>query len=263
VKIESSVECFVQDSFCRAAVIVVRCFFRAFCEIRMHKFGSGLPEGGFILASNHVSHFDPPIIGSHVRPYINWMAMEELFQNRASAAVMQCLRAFPVKREQNDLLAVRVAIKRLTDGRVVGVFPEGGIRAGKESVLEGALFWPGVAALSAITGRPIVPCVIFGADRLYRPRGWSVFRRVPVWIGLGQTIYPNSVEPAANQRADLQQKLGSAFVQLGQQMQSFYRLAPDDLPTSPQARKRPDYQPKTRKRPCAERAAPSKVKRPQ
>ncbi len=233
----------LQDSFCRAAVLGVRRFFGAFCEIRLHEFGAGQPEGSFILASNHISHFDPPVIGSHVRPYINWMAMEELFQNRASAGLMRGLRAFPVKREGNDLLALRVAIKRLREGRVVGVFPEGGIRAGKGSVLEGAAFWPGVAALSAITGRPIVPCVILGTDRLYCPRDWSVFRRVPVWIGFGQAIFPDSVQLAADQRADLQQKLAAAFVQLGQQMQAFYRLTPADLPRTPQARKRPDHTP--------------------
>ena len=70
--------------------------------------------------------------------------MEELFRNRASAILMDWLCAFKVRRDGTDRTGIRTAVKRLQEGRVVGVFPEGGIRAGKGSVLEGAPMWPGV-----------------------------------------------------------------------------------------------------------------------
>src|SRR5206468_11681657 len=110
-----------------------------------------------ILASNHISHFDPPFLGSRFCRYVDWMAMEELFRNRASAVLMKWLCAFSVRRDGTDRTGIRTAVKRLKEGRVVGVFAEGGIRAGKESVLEGARMWPGVSALCVLSGKPIVP----------------------------------------------------------------------------------------------------------
>jgi 1-acyl-sn-glycerol-3-phosphate acyltransferase len=230
------------DCFCWLAAREVQLFLACFCRVRRHDFGAEPVKGSFILASNHISHFDPPALGAYYHRYIDWMAMEELFRNPASALLMRSLQAFPVKRERNDLLAMRAAIKKLQQGRVVGVFPEGGIRAGAGSVLEGAPFWPGVAALSALSGRPIVPGVILGSDRLYRPGNWSIFRRVPIWMGFGQPIYPAAAEPMPERRTDLQRRLALAFMDLRKLMQTFYCLEPADLPATPQARKRPDQQ---------------------
>ncbi len=62
--------------------------------------------------------------------------MEELFFHRASAVLMDWLCAFKVRRDGSDRTGIRTALRRLEKGRVVGVFPEGGIRAGDGSVLE-------------------------------------------------------------------------------------------------------------------------------
>ena len=83
--------------------------------------------------------------------------MEELFLNRGSAVLMDWLCAFKVRRDGTDRTGIRTALRRLEEGRVVGVFPEGGIRAGKGSVLNGAPMWPGVSALCVLSGKPIVP----------------------------------------------------------------------------------------------------------
>ena len=55
-------------------------------------------------------------------------------------------------------------VTRLKRGRVVGIFPEGGIRDGAHSVLEGAPLKPGIAALAQISGAPVVPCVLIGSE---------------------------------------------------------------------------------------------------
>jgi 1-acyl-sn-glycerol-3-phosphate acyltransferase len=203
-----------------------------------------LPTGtGYILASNHISHFDPPFLGSRFRRYVDWMAMEELFRNRASAVLMESLCAFKVRRDGTDRTGIRTAVKRLAEGRVVGVFPEGGIRAGKGSVLEGAPMWPGVGALSVLSGKPIVPGVILGSDRLYDRRNWFRFRRVPVWIGIGEKISPRTDLPKRDARDLIQKSLSEAFISLKERLVLEFGLAETDLPTSPQARKREDYLP--------------------
>jgi 1-acyl-sn-glycerol-3-phosphate acyltransferase len=222
---------------------LVRGGFFLVCRTKIVYFGK-LPTGtGYILASNHISHFDPPFLGSRFRRYVDWMAMEELFRNRASAVLMESLCAFKVRRDGNDRTGIRTAVKRLGEGRVVGVFPEGGIRAGKGSVLEGAPMWPGVSALSVLSGKPIVPGVILGSDRLYARRNWFRFRRVPVWIGIGEKISPRTDLPKRDARDLIQKSLSEAFISLKERLVLEFGLAETDLPTSPQARKREDYLP--------------------
>jgi 1-acyl-sn-glycerol-3-phosphate acyltransferase len=222
---------------------LVRGGFFLVCRTKIVYFGK-LPTGtGYILASNHISHFDPPFLGSRFRRYVDWMAMEELFRSRASAMLMEALCAFKVRRDGTDRTGIRTAVKRLAEGRVVGVFPEGGIRAGKGSVLEGARMWPGVSALSVLSGKPIVPGVILGSDRLYDRRNWFRFRRVPVWIGIGEKISPRTDLPKRDARDLIQKSLSEAFVSLKERLVLEFGLAATDLPTSPQARKREDYLP--------------------
>ncbi len=234
---------FAQRLFSHLSRWLVRGIFFLVCRTRIVYFGN-LPTGtGYILASNHISHFDPPFLGSRFRRYVDWMAMEELFRNRASAVLMESLCAFKVRRDGNDRTGIRTAVKRLADGRVVGVFPEGGIRAGKGSVLEGAPMWPGASALSVLSGKPVVPGVILGTDRLYDRRNWFRFRRVPVWIGFGEKISPRSDLPKRDARDLVQKSLSEAFVSLKERLVIEFGLAEKDLPTTPQARKREDYLP--------------------
>jgi 1-acyl-sn-glycerol-3-phosphate acyltransferase len=234
---------FAQRLFSHLSRWLVRGIFFLVCRTRIVYFGN-LPTGtGYILASNHISHFDPPFLGSRFRRYVDWMAMEELFRNRASAVLMESLCAFKVRRDGNDRTGIRTAVKRLADGRVVGVFPEGGIRAGKGSVLEGAPMWPGASALSVLSGKPVVPGVILGTDRLYDRRNWFRFRRVPVWIGFGEKISPRSDLPKRDARDLMQKSLSEAFVSLKERLVIEFGLAEKDLPTTPQARKREDYLP--------------------
>src|SRR5260370_26508195 len=94
--------------------------------------------GGFLLASNHGSHFDPLIISSVVRRKIDWMAMAEFFPVPLIGLFLRSVDAFPAARDRADRKTIRTAIERLTNGRIVGVFPEGGIRDGASSLLQGS-----------------------------------------------------------------------------------------------------------------------------
>jgi 1-acyl-sn-glycerol-3-phosphate acyltransferase len=222
---------------------LVRILSFPFCRVHLTSFSTWRPRGGFILATNHISHFDPPIIGAWYARYVDWMAMEELFRSRLSAALMHGLCAFPVQRDGRDRRAIREALARLEIGRTVGVFPEGGIRAGEQSILEGAPMWPGVCALSVHSGKPIVPCVILGTDRLYHPVNWLPYRRVPIWIGVGEPLFPEETKGVVDAREALQKQLSRTFMNLKDRLREHYHLRPCDLPTTPQARKREDYLP--------------------
>jgi len=188
------------------------------------------------------------MLGSWFPRYIDWMAMEELYSNRWSAWLMRSLCAFPVKRFGGDFGSIRAALGRLKIGRVVGIFPEGGIRAGAGSILEGAPPWVGFAGLSILSNRPVVPCVIVGTDRLYRPNNWLPFRRVPIWMGFGEPIKPRTDLPREQAQALLVEQLQRSLIALKEEVVHHFGLRPSDLPQTPQHRKRENFIPENRKR---------------
>jgi len=202
--------------------------------------------GGFLLASNHISHFDPPIISSVARRKIDWMAMAEFFPVPGLGHFLRAVDAFPAARDRADRKTIRSAIKRLKDGRIVGVFPEGGIRDGACSLLEGAPLRAGASTLAHMAGVPIVPCVILGSDRLYGKRNWMPLRRTPVWIAFGQAIshFPELEKSVA--RARIEQELTDAFQRLYAELRKKFQLTRDDLPHPPRERMR--RQPKNPRR---------------
>src|SRR5438477_12940907 len=89
--------------------------------------------GGFLLAANHISHFDPPIISSVVNRKIDWMAMAEFYPVPVLGSFLRAVDAFPADRYRANRTTIRTALERLRDGRIVGIFPEGGIRDGAGS----------------------------------------------------------------------------------------------------------------------------------
>ena len=174
--------------------------------------------------------------------------MEELYSKRWSAWLMDSLSAFPVKRSAGDFASLRAAMARLKIGRVVGIFPEGGIRAGSSSILEGAPVWPGYAGLSILSGKPVVPCVIIGTDRLYRRNNWLPLRRVPIWMGFGEPIQPRTDIPREQAQAVLADNVERSLIALKDELVEHFGLGPNDLPQTPQYRKRENVIPKNRRR---------------
>jgi hypothetical protein len=133
-------------------------------------------------------------------------------------------------------LIEKLFAQRSNDGRIVGVFPEGGIRDGARSLLEGAPLRAGASSLAHIAGVPIVPCVILGSDRLYAKRSWLPLRRTPVWIGFGRAIshFPELEKSVA--RARIEQELTNAFQRLYAELRKKFQLTADDLPHPPRER---------------------------
>jgi len=196
------------------------------------------PNGPAILAPNHISHFDPPLIGITANRQVDWMAMEELFQNPLLAGLLRWIGSFPVGRGKMDYTAVRTAIDRLKRGRMVGVFPEGGLRTGPQSVLEGAPLKPGVAALAQMTQAPVIPCAVIGTDALYNPRRWLPVGRSSVWIVFGQPLPP---PPATGDKAAARDAFEKT---LGEKIRALYastvqteNIPAECLPQTPQKRK--------------------------
>jgi len=210
--------------------------------VRLHVWrqpGAVEPPGAAVLVANHISHFDPVLISiSFARP-IDWMTTEEFYAHPLGGAWLRALNTFPVDRSRPDQRALRRGVERLRAGRIVGMFPEGGIRAGPESILGGAPGRSGASALARLTKSPVIPCVIFGSDRLYASRSWNPLPpRLPVWMGIAPSFtFSNEEESLANDR------LISALRELGGATVAHFGLTADDLPATPQHRKGRDAAP--------------------
>jgi 1-acyl-sn-glycerol-3-phosphate acyltransferase len=230
----------------RAASLLAKMFFGYSARIYVIDRAHMNRAGGFLLASNHISHFDPVIISSAVRRKIDWMAMAEFFPIPGLGHFLRAVDAFPAERERADRNTIRTAIERLRNDRIVGVFPEGGIRDGAQSLLEGAPLRAGASTLAHMAGVPIVPCVILGSDRLYAKRNWLPLRRTPVWIAFGRAIshFPDLERSVARER--IEQELTGAFQRLYADLRRKFQLTRDDLPHPPRERMR--SQPKNPRR---------------
>jgi 1-acyl-sn-glycerol-3-phosphate acyltransferase len=220
----------------RAGRLLVKLLFGCVARTRVLRRENANRAGGFLLAANHISHFDPFLISLAVRRKIDWMTMAEFFRSPMLGFLLRAIDAFPAERDRADLKTIRTAIQRLKSGRVVGLFPEGGIRDGTRSLLEGAPLRPGASALAQIAGVPVLPCVILGSDRLYSKTQWLPFRRTPIWIAFGNPIshFPELQKSEARER--IESDLAAAFRNLYAELREKFRLTSDDLPHPPRER---------------------------
>ncbi len=216
---------------------LVQILFSPFLRIEAVGTERGRVPGPCLLAANHLSHFDPPLFTIvHPRP-IDWIAMTELFQSPWMARYFRAVDCIEVDRFGADTHAVREAVKRLRAGRVVGVFPEGGIRAGRGSVLEGASFKGGVGLLAQMTGATVLPAVILGSDRCYAPATWRRWRATRIRLLYGEPLVVDRGQSKKAVREAVDTALGAAFVRLYAEAIEQFDLKADDFPHTPQARK--------------------------
>ncbi|MDF2681393.1 MAG: 1-acyl-sn-glycerol-3-phosphate acyltransferase [Brevibacillus sp.] len=122
-------------------------------------------EGPVILCANHISLWDPPLLGSGIERMVNFMAKEELFRIPVIGFLITKFGAFPVKRGAGDRAAIRTTLKLLEEGKIFGIFPEG-TRSKNGEVGEGM---PGVAMFALKSQAQVIPVAIIGPYRMFRP----------------------------------------------------------------------------------------------
>lgn len=208
----------------------LRGFFSCFCRLETHGAGQ-VPTGPWILACNHLSHFDPPLIAGAFRQPLDFLAMRELFQPAWFGFLLRAIGVIPVGRRQADTAALKAALGRLEKGRIVCVFPEGGLRAGDTSVLGGAELTEGVALLAARAQVAVRPAVIVGSDQLYVRQNW--IRRPRVVVAVGEPISPPVKKES---RSGWVKRLGEEMRQVYAEARRRHRLAGHELPHTPQER---------------------------
>lgn len=119
-------------------------------------------EGAFIVAPNHSSYLDPPLVGAACPFAICTMAKKELFSVPVLGMILPRINVFPVERGASDVGAARTALKILEKGRPLLLFPEG-TRGGKMNKAPKL----GVGYFAAKAGVPVIPVLVTGADSFF------------------------------------------------------------------------------------------------
>jgi 1-acyl-sn-glycerol-3-phosphate acyltransferase len=136
------------------------------------------PTGGIILSVSHKSWWDPIFAGMALRRPVRPMAKIELFRHPVSRWVVSKLGAFPVRRGEGDVEALRTSLAVVAQGEVLLMFPEG-TRHHDDRIHP---FFAGIGLLASRSQAPVVPVAIRGTKQMAR-NGLPRFPRVRVAIG--------------------------------------------------------------------------------
>ncbi len=195
-------------------------------------------SGGFVLASSHLSHLDPCVLSGLMRRKVDWMARIEFYRHHVVALLLKGMDAFPVNRQGVPVKAIRSAIHRTSRGRVIGIFPEGGVVAGVESAMLGGPIRLGACVIAQRAGIPVVPAVVLGSHQMMRVLPWLPWRRIKLRVAFGQPIYPPQSASRRKARLEMGEKLREAYRTLYAELCGEFGISPESGTIWPDKNKR-------------------------
>jgi 1-acyl-sn-glycerol-3-phosphate acyltransferase len=169
-----------------------------------------LPTGPFIVAGNHSSLLDWVFVARFVARPIRFVLSREFYDQAGFTEIYRRLGVIPIRDGAIELSAVRQLLATLERGEIVGVFPEGAITR------DGALLpaQPGVIAIAARAGVPIVPVGVRGAFEAF-PREARVPRPHPVRVAYGTPLpIPREAARSRDEQARLADELMRRIAEL-------------------------------------------------
>lgn len=167
----------------RIAWSIARVFFRAGMRWRVEGVSNVPTTGPVILASNHASFLDPPLVGAALPRDINYLARESLFRFVGVGALLRSWNAVPVDREGGGAKGLRIILDRLLANRAIILFPEG--TRTSDGNLQRAR--SGVGLIVIKSAAPVVPVRVFGTFEAYG-RGMRFPRFRPVAVRFGRPL---------------------------------------------------------------------------
>jgi 1-acyl-sn-glycerol-3-phosphate acyltransferase len=139
--------------------------------------------GPVILASNHASYIDPPLVGAGIRRQINYLARDSIFHVPILAAILRSWEVVPVDRDGGTGRGLKEILSRLEQGGAIILFPEG--TRSRHGELNPARSGIGLTVIKS--SAPVVPVRVFGTHRAFGPH-----KRLPrprrVMVKYGQPL---------------------------------------------------------------------------
>ena len=194
----------------RAAIALVS---KLWFRVEVHGRENVPVHGPFVVAPNHRSNLDTPVIGVITRRVMRYMGKDSLWDSRPLGWFLTALGGFPVHRGTADREALRAGLACIERGEPLVMFPEGTRQSGP--VL--AEMFDGPAYVACRTGAPILPVGMSGTEAAM-PRGAKLIRPVKVRIVIGEPLLPPPLgeRGRVSRRAvrDLTAQLGVALQRL-------------------------------------------------
>jgi 1-acyl-sn-glycerol-3-phosphate acyltransferase len=142
-----------------------------------------IEEGPCVIAANHCSYLDPPLVGIACRRAIHYLARKSLLDLPLLGPILPELNVIPVDQKNADRSALMGAIRVVRHGGAVLIFPEGTRSADGE--LQPAR--PGLGMIAAKTGAPVVPVHVAGSFAAF-PKGAKFPKPAPVEVRIGRPL---------------------------------------------------------------------------
>lgn len=140
-------------------------------------------KGGALLISNHQSFLDPVLLAVRLPRPMSFMARSGLFTNPLFAWLIRNLNAFPIRQGSGDVGAMRETIRRLQEGHLLNIFPEGS----RTDDGEISTIAPGAALVIRRIDVPVIPAVIEGSFQAW-PKGRRLFGPHPIRVMYGPPL---------------------------------------------------------------------------
>jgi 1-acyl-sn-glycerol-3-phosphate acyltransferase len=167
----------------RLSWLTVRGFARVYFRLRVYHADRVPPVGPIIIAANHASFADPPLIGCAVHRAMNFLARDTLFEVPGFGRLIRELHAIPVDRDGAGAAGLRAVLDRLDTGGGVLLFPEG--TRSRNGNLQTARSGVGFTAIKS--GARVVPVRVFNAFDAYG-RHHVLPRSAPIVIKFGHPL---------------------------------------------------------------------------
>jgi 1-acyl-sn-glycerol-3-phosphate acyltransferase len=178
------------ESFYRLIRLALLICYKACFRIRFYGTGhvpDARDDRGVILAPNHASYLDPPIMGIALQRRVTYLAKDYLFKHWLVGGVLKNIGAYPIKSDTgNDFKSIRDLIRILKHGACVTVFPEG-TRSETGNFKEPE---PGIGFLAIKSRAWVVPVYIEGSFEAF-PKGAKGFKCKPIHVFFGKPFVPS------------------------------------------------------------------------
>ena len=151
-----------------------------------------IPSGASILAANHVSFYDPPVLSISTPYEVQFLARKTLFDSALLGPLIRRLNAHPVSGKAQDVAVFKTILRLMKEGKKVIIFPEGKRSStGKLQPIK-----PGISLLISRTNAAVIPSYIYGTFAV-----WPSSRKFPRLFGKTACVFgkPLYFSPKATQ----------------------------------------------------------------
>ncbi len=179
-----------RNALWRILQFVLQNLFAFWFTYRAYKLENLPKEGGGLVVVNHQSYLDPLLVGLPLKRPVSFLARDSLFKVPVIGWILRNTYVMPINRESANTASIRGCLKRMEEGYLVGIFPEG------TRSLDGMIgeLKPGFLSLIRRSNLPVYPVGIAGAYEAF-PKGAWFIRPRPIRVVYGEPITRDELEP--------------------------------------------------------------------